>query len=808
MTFKRSTTTLLSTVSMSVLIGGLSSPLAAQTTGDEATTVAATDPVPEAGDSNVIIVTGLKRDQSYLNVPVAVQVFSQKTIEESGITSPSDFLNITPNVTFIQSNFPGESFVNIRGQAAARRGESSVAFVIDGVQLPTQDGFNGDLFDLKQIEVLKGPQGTIYGRNAVAGAVIITTEDPTEELSGKVFASYGNWNSSKANVAIGGALVPGTLYFRAAGSFSDTDGPFTNIVTGEKPRRSTQKSGRVRLDWIASDELKFDLRASARRSTGGGVDFNAQIAGTVIGGVAVSGIDTNQVLPFVSDVPGNYYGDKKDVSLKATYDMGFAELTSVTAWAKNTDQIQGKNFPYIDYLDSRNDVGPFALLFGDMTQKQRFANESFSQELRLTSQNDSRLKWQVGVYYLNNKRRDTIEFGLNGRPQLNPDGTLVPPLSLNPDGTLVRTLQGGGVILPGYGQINGVNTVNPTVIFDDNNFRAENIAPFANAQYEITDNLTFNIAGRYDIEKRKIVNIAPDVPNAVTGAPTTNLCVLATGKQQSECRASTTYKKFQPKVSLIYTLGSIGSLFASYGEGFKSGGYNPIGTRAQLLAVPGTNPNDIFVQDAYEPEETKAYEIGFKSQLFDRRLSFNGSIFQTDVRGAQQSEFFPTTGVQAISFIDKVRVRGFEFDFQVRPTDTLTLFGGYGYIDSKILELQSAPQFVGNRTQNTAKYSLVAGAQLVQPISDTLNLLARAEYTRQGTMWFDASNLPGSMRDPLDLADVRLGLEYDNRLTMSFWSRNLFDKQYNQDAVPLVSILQAVHRAQGRSFGLDVTMKF
>lgn len=791
------------TVSASVLVAALSVPAYAQLAESAAPEVA-----PETVGGEEIIVTGLKRDQSYIDAPVAVQVFNQKAIEEAGITSPSDFLNVTPNVTFIQSNFPGESFVNIRGQAAARRGESSVAFVIDGVQLPTQDGFNGDLFDLKQIEVLKGPQGTIYGRNAVAGAVVISTEDPTEELSGKAFASYGNWNSSKANLAIGGALIPGTLYFRAAGSFADTDGPFTNIITGEKPRRSTQKSGRVRLDWVASDKLKFDLRASARRFTGGAVDFNAQIAGSVVGGVAVPRVDTNQVLPFVTDVPGNYYGDKKDISLKGTLDLGFAELTSVTAWAENTDQMQGKNFPYADYLDSRNQFGPFALLFGDMTQKQRFANKSFSQEFRLTSQNDSRLKWQVGIYYLNNKRRDTIEFGLNGRPQLNPDGSIVPPLSLLPDGTLVRTLQGGGVILPGYGRIHGLDTVNPTVNFDDNLFRAENIAPFANAQYEITDNLTLSVAGRYDIEKRKITNIAPDVPNAVTGAPTRNLCVLATGMQQSECRDKATYKKFQPKVSLIYTLGRMGSLFVSYGEGFKSGGYNPIGTRAQLLLVPGTNPNDIFVQDAYGPEQTKAYEAGFKSQLFDRRLTFNGSVFQTDVTGAQQSEFFPTTGVQAISYIDKVRVRGFEFDFQARATDTLTLFGGYGYIDSKIRELRSAPQFVGNRTQNTAKYNLVAGAQLVQPLSDMFTLLGRAEYTRQGSMWFDASNLPGSKRDPIDLVDARLGLEYDDRLTVSLWSKNLFDKQYNQDAVPLVAILQAVHRAQDRSFGVDVTMKF
>jgi len=133
------------TVSAAVLAAALSVPAYAQLAENAAPEVA-----PKTVGGEEIIVTGLKRDQSYIDAPVAVQVFNQKAIEEAGITSPSDFLNVTPNVTFIQSNFPGESFVNIRGQAAARRGESSVAFVIDGVQLPTQDGFNGDLFDLNR----------------------------------------------------------------------------------------------------------------------------------------------------------------------------------------------------------------------------------------------------------------------------------------------------------------------------------------------------------------------------------------------------------------------------------------------------------------------------------------------------------------------------------------------------------------------------------------------------------------------------------------------------------------------------------
>ncbi|MGD1957057.1 MAG: TonB-dependent receptor, partial [Sphingomonadales bacterium] len=208
-----------------------------------------------------ITVTGTKRDTQLVDTPVAVQVFTELQIEKAGIQRPADYLNLTPNVTFIQSNHAGEAFVNIRGQASVRQSESAVAVVIDGVQLATQNEFNGDLFDIEQIEVLKGPQGALYGRNAAAGAIVVRTKAPSDDFEGKVLASYGNWDSMVFQGAVGGPIIEGKLRFRAAASLRDTEGPFENINTGEDVFRSNEKNGRIRLDWLVNEDLTVDLRA-------------------------------------------------------------------------------------------------------------------------------------------------------------------------------------------------------------------------------------------------------------------------------------------------------------------------------------------------------------------------------------------------------------------------------------------------------------------------------------------------------------------------------------------------------------------
>ncbi|MCG8505837.1 MAG: TonB-dependent receptor [Sphingomonadales bacterium] len=754
-----------------------------------------------------LIIKGLKRDTTFLEVPASVSVFDEEAISNAGVKRPQDYLRLIPNVTFIQANHAGEAFVNIRGQASVRQSESAVAVVIDGVQLSTQNEFNGELFDLQQIEVLKGPQGALYGRNAAAGAIIVTTKSPTDDLEGQATLTAGNWDTYKANASLGGAIVPEKLRFRVAGSVNTSDGPFKNIVTGEDSYRSEEALGRVRLDWLVNENLTLDMRAGISHLTGGATAANAQVAGSTVGGIFVPAADTNNAdIPFVADVPGDNRQSKFNASVKADYEMDIGTLTSVTAWNQITDNYQAKNFPYAAFADPRNDFGVFAAVFGDRTQKFRIANRAFTQEIRLTSPSDQRIRWQAGFYFLSADRYFTTEQGLNGRPILNPDGTIMTPVIFNPDGTLTRNLMGGGAILPTFG-IDGIDTVNPTDLYDDNKYGFTNYAPFGNVQVDITEDLELSAAVRYDVEKRSVQTLTPDIPNPVTGAPTYNLCVLNTGRAASDCRESETFKQVQPKVTLTYKFGNNGSVFASYGRSFKSGGFNPIGTRAALLASPGADPDQIFVQDAYGKEVADSFELGFKSVWGAGRVTLNGALFYTDVSNAQQFEFFPSAGIQAVSSIDQVEIKGFELDGTLRINDSVSLFAGFGYIDSTVKELRAAPQFEGNRAPFSYNYNIVAGTQVVHPIANSMDFLFRLQYTRTGTIWWDAANLDGTRRDPIDLIDARIGVAA-GRWEFALWSQNLTNEKYNSEAVPLLAIINAVFKAPTRSYGAEAKIRF
>lgn len=730
-----------------------------------------------------IVVTGLKRAESLLDAPVAVTVFTADDIAKAGITRPEDFLSLVPNVNYVTSNHQGEFFVNMRGQAGVRFAEGAVAVVVDGVQLSTQNEFNGDFFDVEQLEVLKGPQNALYGRNATAGAIIVTTKEPGDEWNGSVLASYGNWKAMKLQGGIGGPIND-NLGIRLSASMTDSDGPFTNEFTGEKVHRWNNQTGRLRLRW-EKDNTTADFNIGASHGTGGAIAFNAQIAGTTVGGVFIPGPDTNSVhdIPFVNDTPGINIQDKHNGSLRIVHEMNDVTLESVSSYSSIKDNYQAKGLPYADYSNPLNDFGVFEAVFGDLTQKWRDQNRAFTQEFRVSSADqEARLTWQVGVYFQDARK---VRTNING---LFTGGGISPSLLPSPAGS-----------------------TNPSVNYDKTKFGVTNYSPFGNIQYDITDDLHINIAARYETEERDVETRTPDGVNTVTGEPTYNQCVLRTGRAAADCNDETTFHQFQPKVTLSYTFpDDTGNIYASWGKGFKSGGFNTIGVRDLLIAgaiAAGGDPSLIFVTDSYDKETTDAYEIGFKSRFMDGRLSINGAVFRTDVTDAQQFEFFPVGSIQAVSRIDKQKVEGFEIDASFAPTDYVTLFAGYGYTDAKITELQAQPLFEGNRVPYIEKDNLLVGAQFDAPINSQLDFVGRVEYTRRGSIWYDSSNLPGSRRDPVDLINARVGIAAED-WTLSLWGRNLNNEKYASESVPLLSILNVPFKAPTRSYGLEVRYNF
>src|SRR5580692_7621335 len=223
--------------------------------------VMATPAPAETSDLTEIVVTARKRDESLLSVPVTIDAFTEQTIKSAGIESPRDFVALVPNMTLVEVQNVGNSFITVRGISQARNSEPSVAVLVDGVLETNPYEFDQELFDITQIEVLKGPQGALYGRNAIGGAIIIHTADPADHFEGDSKIGVGNGVSEKAQVAVSGPIdTAGTLKYRAAFNFYNTGGYLENTYLDRKADPYRDYSGRVRLVWKPSDEWSADLR--------------------------------------------------------------------------------------------------------------------------------------------------------------------------------------------------------------------------------------------------------------------------------------------------------------------------------------------------------------------------------------------------------------------------------------------------------------------------------------------------------------------------------------------------------------------
>src|ERR1700731_1250009 len=219
-------------------------------------------PAPaQTSDLAEIVVTARKRDESLQNVPVTIDALTEQTIKSAGIEPPGDLVALVPNMTLVEVQNVGNSFITIRGISQARNSEPSVAVLVDGVLETNPYQFDQELTDIREIEVLKGPQGALYGRNAIGGAILIHTVDPADHFSGAARVGVGNGVSEKAQVAVSGPIdAAGTLKYRASLNVYNTGGYLNNTYLDRKADPYKDYSGRLRLLWKVSDQWSADLR--------------------------------------------------------------------------------------------------------------------------------------------------------------------------------------------------------------------------------------------------------------------------------------------------------------------------------------------------------------------------------------------------------------------------------------------------------------------------------------------------------------------------------------------------------------------
>jgi iron complex outermembrane receptor protein len=422
--------------------------------------------VPTDGSSGDIVVTATRRNASLLDTPASVSVLTSETIEKGGITRPADFVRSIPNITINQVDRAGEAFVTIRGLAQARSADSIVAVIVDGVQLASPEELNQELFDIDQIEVLKGPQGALYGRNAIGGAIVIRTKPPADEFEASASVGYGNANAFKATGSLNIPLAVDKAYLRVGAYQRSNDGFFFNETTQRNVDPLNERGARARLDLTPTPDLTISIRGNISRYKGAGVNYVTQIG-------ALDTDDTS--IPFLSNVIGRDIQNKHGLSAVLNYDIGPGSIVLTPAYTYVYEHIVADGFPYTPVPDT--------------TQRASFKTETSSAELKYVSEPVNGFGYIFGGYYAHINRNDNTTTGAD---------------------------TGLGIVTDGVGPF-PVGSVNPTLAIVDDKYVYDVYAAFAQVNVPITDQLNVSGAIRYDRERRQQTNISPPAFSAFSG---------------------------------------------------------------------------------------------------------------------------------------------------------------------------------------------------------------------------------------------------------------------------------------------------
>ncbi|HWG76220.1 MAG TPA: TonB-dependent receptor [Steroidobacteraceae bacterium] len=691
-----------------------------------------------AGQLQEVVVTARRRQESLVNVPAAVTAFTAQQIQQAGIESPRDFIQLTPNVTFVETQNIGTAFVIARGIAQARNSEPSMAVVVDGVQQANPSQFDQDLFDLQEIQVLKGPQGGLYGRDAIGGAILITTQAPTSTPQYSVKLGVDNGpGGSVLGTASGPLPLVSNLKYIASLYYDNTDGYIENQYLHQSADPYIDTAGRFRLIWQPSDSLSVDARTSFSQ-----VETRAYYYNIVSNVNDVS-------LPVQVNNAGIDDRNMFDNSIKIDDNLGFGTLTSVTAYDTLSEIDTGDAFDFLPIKQSF-----FYKLFGfDLNQAQYLTTWSVSEDLRLASPANQRIQWTAGVYGIHTQRYIST-------------------------GNMIDT---GNGVYPVY-YTPSTNPLNPQFSFLADSQNNGAWAAYGDLTAELTSQFELALQLRYDNDHRADTTDTPESYLAAVNIP--GFPAGFTGEKRTVDFSAT-----QPKVTLRYKPNQNVTLYGDWGRGFRSGGFNQTGVGA-VAASEGI----LGVSDIFKAEVADTWEAGIKGETVDRRLLFDLAGYYTTSHDPYFFVFLAINSTQNLGNIDEVVYKGIDFSATALLTDRLQLDLGYGYTDSDIRH-DADPTVIGNQAPDVSKYTINVGLQYRQPIlANGDDLLARVDYQRIGDTWWDPQN--DTVRNPVDLVNARLSFTAGPWM-VSAWSKNLFNKLYNAEFSPGGFVFKALPRTYG-----------
>ncbi|MFV0248563.1 MAG: TonB-dependent receptor [Tenacibaculum sp.] len=671
-----------------------------------------------------------RRVESVQEIPESVIAFDATSIETKGISNIQSFSDQIPNVNFTNSQSIGNNFITVRGISHIRNGESPIAFVVDGVTLPDPNLINQELFDLALIEVVKGPQGAFYGRNAIAGAINIVTNEPTNSFSNKISLGYGNGNLKKLQLSSTGPLLKDKLFYRISGSYKKGDGLLDNITLNKAPDFIEDLSIRGQLKTRLSSNFNATLTGQFINAEAGATYY-----ATALEGANFSPDDfDNQAIQ--ADQLGNTTLKGIYANLKLNFNFEEMTLTHSTTYNKG----------------ERSHFGDLDFKSGDVLRQIQDSNtKTFNQEIRLSSKGERIFTWDLGVFYQNTDKllytEATADFGFI---------LFTPPAPT------------------------GIQTTFATSNFT-NNFST--IAAYIFADYKLSDRFNISAGLRYDND-----NISQDN--------------VTLGKKPSK-----TVSQLQPKLSLSLNVLEKSLLYANYGRGYRSGGFNQDKT--------------VRFDDEYDAEITDNFELGLKNSFWEDRLIVNLSGYYIDFLN-QQLYALVIDAANGNILIGNFNVPesesyGFELDFKIRPSKYLDVLASYGLSKSKIIKGTSTfsiPPYdeidiSGKNTPLIPQSSFLLGLESNFDLTEKVSFNGNINLKGTGKIYWHEDNARSSRA--YNLLNARFGFSFSN-ISANLWGTNILNKSYLTEYVEQKfsgsGTGDAVWQGQPVAFGIDFLYKF
>ncbi len=734
--------------------------------------------------SDEIIVTARRRNETSQEVPVAISVIGGEHIDNTGAFNVGRLTQLTPALTFYSSN-PRNSAANIRGLGApfglTNDGiEQGVGIYVDDVYYSRAASSTFDFLDVAQVEVLRGPQGTLYGKNTTAGAINITTREPTFDFEGRAEVTIGNLGFKQAKAAVSGPLSE-TLAARFALSSTSRRGTIFNVTSGNYINEQDNLGLRGQLLWRPNDNLDVTLAGDYSKQ-------NPECCGTVyvrVGSTqrplnrqyaalaAAQGYTVVSTNPFdrLTDIDANLNAGNKigGASLRVKWDVGPGTFTSITAWR------------FWDWKPE-NDRDFTGLPIVTRSQNPSQQNQ-YTQEFRY-SQTGDRLDFVVGAFAYH-QRIDTQ--GLEQHGPASSRWNITPSNVLSNDPTV----------------LDGLTAINTQALSNTS------LALFGQASWKVTDALTIQPGVRVNYDKKKGL-----YDRTVFDGQGLPVLTGQTGARRAAQLAIFAPQYYEPEFSdwnfsydltLSYKLAQDIFAYATYAKTFKSGGINQNGVPNDSTGVPALGAQTI------RPESVNHYEAGIKTQFWDRKATFNLAAFRTNIADYQANVNNGQFGVLRgyLANAEQVRSQGVEVDFSLRPSERFNVYANAAYNDATYRKFVDAPcppelsgggtgavigapgapgtnspancDISGQRIPGVSKWTFSYGGEYNIPTSLLGN--EGAVYVGfDGNYRSDFSSNPSPSAytwiDGYSLNNFRLGFRTDTGFDIYGWVRNAFDVNY------------------------------